>query len=87
MCALARAGRRSSSGAFAWQAWGLLCFKGSDVRFGARGPPPFQRDFGVAGVGLAVLQGVWCTLWRARAAALPAGLLRGRGGASVLQGV
>ena len=58
MYALARAGRRSSSGTFAWQAWGLLYFKGSDVRFGARGPPLLQRDFCVAGVGLAVLQGV-----------------------------
>ena len=66
----------------------MLYFKGSDVRFGARGPLLFQRDFCVAGAGLAVLQGVWCTLWRARAVALPAGLLRGtRGACSTSRGL
>ena len=58
MYALVFAGRRTGRWTFAWQAWGLRRCRGSDVRFGVRGPPRWPLDVCAAGVGLAALQGV-----------------------------
>ena len=52
MYALALLGLRCSAAAFAWQAWGLLHCRGSDVRFGAPWSPLLCPCFRVAGVGL-----------------------------------
>ena len=57
--------------AFAWQAWGLVHCRGSDVPPGVAWSPPLAGGFCVAGAVLGALQGVGCTPWHPLVSAAP----------------